>query len=254
VAKSNPRLLIGEPGWKASRVDGFADDVGRIEFTKGKRSIEMNWYSADDYQGYFDDRSEVSERSPITIDGTPGSRVSYSATDIAAMLEPEGSTFAEIRASGFAGTSEVLETFATIKHVDVETWLAALPPDVVVPAETAKVIDEILADVPVPPGFDHEAVADLGVNSRYYVGAAVIDEVVCGWLDRWHAADDVGDVDDERTAVQALKSARKWKILDEMSVLKDIGYSEWPWSLADEVEVGQDPMKYLKQFSCLDRE
>jgi hypothetical protein len=250
VAESNPRLLIDEPGWKATTVYGFAKDEGTINFTKGDRQVEMNWYAAAQYDGYYEDRNEVSDREPITVDGQPGSRVVYTAGDVAAMLEPEGSTFAEIRSSGFDSTADVLKTFAAIKHVDVDTWLAALPPEIVTPGKTAEIVDEILADVPLPPGFDKTALTDLGVNSRYHVGAAVIDGVVCGWLDDWLRADDVGDVAGQRKAVGALRSAHSWKILAEMDA-PDAGYSEGPWSLADEIAVGQDPMRYIESFNCL---
>ena len=249
VAKNNPRLLIDEPGWKATTVYGFAKDSGTINFTKGDREVEMNWYPADSYQSYFDDRDEVSAREPITIDGQMGSRVSYSDTDIAAMLEPEGPTFVEIRTGGgFAGTDEVLQLFGRIKHVSVATWLAALPVDIVTPGKIAKVADEILADVSTPPGFDRDSLTKLGVNDRYQFSAETMSRVVCGWLGEWQRADEAGDRAAEKRVVSALAGAHGWTALDEMQ--KTGEYSVGVWELADRVKVGDNPRTYQENFGC----
>lgn len=251
VAKDNPRLLIDEPGWKATTVYGFAKDSGTINFAKGDRQVEMNWYPADSFRSYFDDRTEVGKRTSITIDGQQGSRVSYSDNDIAVMLEPEGPTFVEIRTGGgFADTADVLQLFGKIKHVSVETWLAALPAEIVTPGKVAKVADEILADVPRPPGFDESKLESLGVNSRYHVGAELIDRVVCGWLAEWQRADEARDLTAERRAVKALKSAHGWKILTDMEATG--GYSEGPWQIADQAQVGMDPGRFDEMFTCFE--
>lgn len=249
VAENNPRLLIDEPGWKATTVYGFAKDSGTINFTKGDRQVEMNWYPADSYQGYFDDRTEVSKRTAITIDGQSGSRVTYAANDIAAMLEPEGPTFVEIRtAGGFKGTADVLQLFGRIKHVSVATWLAALPVEIVTPGKIAKVADEILADVPTPPGFDRNSLTKLGVNDRYQFSAEAVTRVVCGWLDEWQRADKAGDLAAEKRVVAALAGARGWKVLDEMQKTGD--YSPGVWDLADRVRAGDNPQTYQENFQC----
>lgn len=43
AAEDNPRLLVDEPGWKATHVYGFADEEGTIAFVNGSRQVEMNW-------------------------------------------------------------------------------------------------------------------------------------------------------------------------------------------------------------------
>lgn len=249
VANDNPRLLIDEPGWKATNVYGFAKDSGTITFAKGSREIEMDWYPAKVYKSYYDDRTEVSKRQPITIDGQEGSRVSYSATDVAAMLEPTGPTFVEIRTDrGFTDTADVLRFFGTIKHVSVAKWLAALPPEIVTPGKISKVADEILADVPAPPGFDKAALTKLGVNDRYQFSAETMTLVVCGWLDEWQRDDGAGDTVAAKRAVAALAGARGWKVLKEMQKTGD--YSPGVWDLADRVKIGDNPRKYQEAFQC----
>lgn len=248
VAEDNPRLLIDEPGWKATTVYDFAKDSGTIVFKKGRLDIEMNWYPADRYQDYYDDRTEVSKRDAITIDGQPGSRVSYGPTEIAAMLEPEGPTFVEIRAARFEDADDILATFAKIKHVDVDTWLAALPAEIVTPGKVAEVADEILADIPLAPGFDKGALTELGVNDRYQFGAEAVSLVVCSWLDEWLRAVQAVDAAAEQRVVRALGSARSWSVLDEMQ--KTGEYSPGVWELADKVNVADDPRKYQENFQC----
>lgn len=248
VAENNPRLLIDEPGWKATTVYGFAKDSGTINFEKGDREVEMNWYAADAYESYFDDRTEVSEREPITIDGQRGSRVTYGPGDVAAMLEPEGSTFVEIRTSGFADSDAALALFGRIKHVDVGTWLAALPPEIVLPGRIDEIADEILADVPLPPDFDRDQLAHLGVNDRYQFGAEVISLVECGWLAEWKRADESGDAGAQERAVTALRSARGWDVLAEMDQTGD--YSDGPWQIAASIKLGDDPVTYQEMEGC----
>jgi hypothetical protein len=248
VAKNNPRLLIDEPGWKVTTVYGFAKDSGTINFHNRDRDVEMNWYPADSYQSYFDDRTEVSKRESITIDGQPGSRVSYSPTDIAAMLEPEGRTFVEIRTSGkFADTADVLRLFGRIKHVSVATWLAAMPPEVVIPGEATKDRDEILADIPLPPGFK-KGVVKPGTNDLYQFGEPIVSRVVCGWLGEWGRASAAGDRTAEKQAVAALASARGWHVLDEMHKASDV--PEMYWRLADTVKIDDNPRTYQENFGC----
>jgi hypothetical protein len=60
AAEQNPRLLIDQPGWKATTVYGFADDQGTIAFSNGARQLDMNWYPAGQYDGYHADRLHVS--------------------------------------------------------------------------------------------------------------------------------------------------------------------------------------------------
>lgn len=250
VAESNPRLLIDEPGWTATTVYGFAKDEGTIAFTNGDREIEMNWYPADSYDGYYEDRLAVSQPAPITVAGQEGVVFRYTASDLEAMLPANGSTFAMIRTNGgFADKAEVLATYSRIKAVDVDTWLAAMPPEVVLPGEAAKTADEILADVPLPPGFDRGKILENGVNDRYQFGADSIDLIVCGWLEAWAQAELVGDDTAARQAVEALRSGRTWKILDDMEAKGD--YAQIVWAVADSVKIGQDPQHHLEMFGCI---
>ena len=171
AAEQNPRLLIDEPGWKVTQVYGFTKDNGTIEFTNGDRSVEMNWYPAAGYDGYYQDRLGVSEPEPTTIDGQQSDLFRYSANDFAVMLKPDGISFAELRVQGnWNGKSEILAVLAKVKKVDVQTWLAALPPEVVTPPRAGAVTEQITADMTLPTGFNKAKYANLGTNDRYQFG------------------------------------------------------------------------------------
>ena len=132
AAEDNPRLLIDEPGWKATHVYGFAEQAGTIAFDNGGRQLEMNWYPADQYDGYYKDRLEVSAPEPVEVDGRPGDVFTYSAGDFAVMLRPRDGAFVELRTGGGGWTrAEFDRVLGRIAHVDVQTWLAALPAQIV---------------------------------------------------------------------------------------------------------------------------
>lgn len=252
VAESNPRLLIDEPGWTVTTVYGFAKNSGTIAFRKGDREIEMNWYAADAYDGYYADRLDVGPPEPITIDGRAGALFAYSDADVAVMLKPDGPTFVELRTDdGFTDRADALAVLGKVKRVDVDTWLAALPPEIVVPGKAEAVAKEMFADVPLPPDFDRKQLAKLGVNDRYQFAAEALQRVECGWLDEWDRADRAGDAAAGQRAVDALASARGWHVLTEMDPRGD--FSEGPWQLADRVTFGDKPIKYQEMLGCVPR-
>ena len=49
---------------------------------------------------------------------------------------------------------------ASLHEVDVDTWLSAMPASVVQPAQQAEAVDEMLAGIPLPPGFDPASIRD----------------------------------------------------------------------------------------------
>ena len=121
----------------------------------------MNWYPADQYDGYYKDRLEVSAPEPVEVDGRPGDVFTYSAGDFAVMLRPRDGAFVELRTGGGGWNRvEFDRVLGRIAHVDVQTWLAALPPQIVTPERAAEKAAKVLADVPLPPGFDPAAAVE----------------------------------------------------------------------------------------------
>lgn len=251
AAEQNPRLFIDEPGWKVTKVYGFAKDAGTIAFTNGDRTVEMNWYPAADYDGYYTDRLDVSKPEPMTVDGQQGSVFRYSSTDLAIMLHPDGQSFAELRADGgWKDKPAILAAFAKVKKVDIQTWLAALPSEVVTPARASVVIDQITADMALPTGFNKAKYANLGTNDRYQFGVQVVSDVICSWLNEWERADKSDDRTAAKQAVDAIKDSRNWKILHEMD--KGAGeFSQTIWmGISDQVSLNKDPAHFLEIISC----
>ncbi|MFF5056280.1 hypothetical protein ACFY1S_24170 [Micromonospora sp. NPDC000663] len=249
AAENNPRLLINEPGWKATTVYGFAQDSGTIAFRRGDRELEMNWYPADGYADRYADRLGISRPETVQVDGWPGDLFRYSARDFAVILRPRDGVFVEMRSGDNWSRKEFDRVLANVVRVDARTWLGALPPEIVVPDRVQARAAEVLADVPVPPGFDVAELADVGVNDSYQFGAAVTSRVGCGWIAEWERARGSGDEAAVRRAADALRSSHGWRVLHEMNESGD-----WPevfWEYADEVAAGSVPDGYRQGLGCV---
>ncbi|MEV4349708.1 hypothetical protein AB0J83_35060 [Actinoplanes sp. NPDC049596] len=247
AAEKNPRLLIDQPGWKVVHVYGFAEKSGTIAFEGSRgRSLEMNWYPAGEYDGYYKDRLDVSPPVATAVDGWKGARFTYSQSDFAIMLEPRDGVFAELRTGGpwtLAGFGEVV---AAIKRVDVDTWLKALPPEIVTPGEESEAARKVLADVPLPPGFDVAKLQGFGANDPYQFGAAVTGRVTCAWVAELRRAKQAGDATAQQKATDALRGSHHWKTLNDMNAEGD--YPEAVWEYADRAVAGNPPSEEeLKQ-------
>lgn len=248
AAEENPRLLIDQPGWTATTVYGFTEKVGTIAFSNGGRQVEMNWYPADQYDGYHKDRRHVSTPEPVRVDGWPADLFRYSATDFAVMLRPRDGSFVELRTGGDWTRSEFDQVLADVVRVDARTWLAALPAEIVTPERVNEQAATVLADVPLPPGFDTTALSDLGTNDAYQFGAKVTSRVGCGWIAEWLRAKKAGDTAARDRASDALRSSHRWQVLHQMN---DEG--DWPevfWEVADEVAAGRHPTGYEEALGC----
>ncbi|GGR51237.1 hypothetical protein GCM10010168_82550 [Actinoplanes ianthinogenes] len=248
AAQANPRLLIGEPGWKATNVSGFTADRGAITFEKDGSALEMNWYPAKQYPSYFADRKHVSEPEPGKAGTLPGDIFTYDAGDFALMLKPHDGTFVELRTGGIWTRARFDEILAGIKQVDVDTWLAALPPEIVTPARAGDAAAEVLAGIPLPPGFDTGVLRKLGVNDKYQFAAGVTSKVGCAWIAEWQRADKAGDAAARSKAAAALRGSHNWAALK--SIENEGGWSEVFWDVADHVAKGQVPADYRDAIGC----
>ncbi|SCE73674.1 hypothetical protein GA0070607_0959 [Micromonospora coriariae] len=248
AAEENPRLLIDQPGWKATTVYGFAEKEGTIAFRNDERELSMNWYPADQYNGYHQDRLHVSKPEQVKVDGWPGDLFRYSASDFAVMLKPRDGSFVELRAGGTWTRTEFDRVIADVVRVDARTWLAALPAEIVTPERADEQAAKVLAGVPLPPGFDATALGALGTNDAYQFGAKVTSRVGCGWIAEWLRAKQAGDDAAVKRAADALRSSHTWKVLHQMN---DEG--DWPevfWETADEVAAGKSPAGYRDALGC----
>jgi hypothetical protein len=268
IAEANPRLLVGEPGWTVTRADEFESDAGSMEFSDGTGKFMVDWhtvpaeYPADSYADSatylptFDQWYRL-QVSCASLDGPDECSVFERQTRIdmlgqrATFVESktvrtsgESSRFTvfmpsedryRVMITGYEMTRErFLDVLASVHATDVDTWLAALPERIVRPLERPEVVDEMLADVPVPSSVDVEALkGEASAASRYHLGAAVTSAVACAWLDQWAAAVKAGDTEAAQEATDAMSTSRDWAILREME--DQGGWSQVIWEYAGQM-------------------
>ncbi|ONI69406.1 hypothetical protein BWI15_22745 [Kribbella sp. ALI-6-A] len=250
VTDATPRLVIDDPAWKIVDIPAFRADEGEIRFGRDKKRLQVNWYPVSLYAGYLQgtkDPGKPAHGSPIEALGQKGTVFQVgTSTDLTAYLPPKGRHFLMIR--GDVGSLAAYRSLlAKLKTVDTEAWLDAMPDTIVKQSDAPRVIDEMLADVPVPNGFDRTPFLKILVLSRYQFGAKVTGAISCGWLAQWNAAKKAGDAEKMQEAVTALAGSRSWKILQEMD--KQGGWSYWIWAGGDALRKG-DMARVATALDC----
>jgi hypothetical protein len=240
-AEASPLVLIGAPGWRVEYADEESQQEGELQFRLGpgaapKQLSEAadSHYAALNWRGgglrsWTKDRAAgaaVATTAPVLgttahvyqyEGGTPGHR------DITALFRYDGRVL-EFRA-GAADVNAFKELLATLKRVDTDAWLSAMPASVVKTADHDSTVDQMLEGVTVPPGFDATDIKGAGLTKdRYQLGAAVTGTVACRWFKRWFDARQANDRVKEREAVAAMATAEHWPILKEMA--KDGAYPD----------------------------
>jgi hypothetical protein len=232
VAQAAPRLLVGDPGWKVTRADQFSADFGEMTFSDGDRVLELRWQPAQEYQPLVRDRAASSDlRDTAPVEGVQATLFRYEGTNDFTAIWLHGRSVLEAR--GIASdVAEFRTALAALHAVDVDAWLSAMPESVVKPQNRAEVVEEMLAGIPLPPGFDVAALRrGDAVRDRYQLGAQVAGAVACAWIERWVAAGHAGDEAVTRGALEAMATSRSWPVLREMEDEGD--YPEVLWEYAD---------------------
>jgi hypothetical protein len=217
VAEAAPRLLVGEPGWEVTRADQFSVDFGEMTLANGERQLDVKWLPARQYEDAVAKRvAEMDDLATTAAAGAQARVFRYPDTNDYVAVWLEGEYMVEAR--GLAPDAEEFRaTLAALEEVDVDTWLSAMPASVIQPAIQAETVDQMLAGMPLPPGFDRTTIAtSSAVRDRYQLGAQVAGAVACSWIDRWVTARRAGDEDGARKAVEAMATASSWPVLDEM--------------------------------------
>lgn len=216
VAEANPRLLVTAPGWRVVDAGEFEPDSGETTFGDGRRTLELHWYPARFYRSYLRDRAEVSPPRRSRLLGRTATTVDYGRGDYATMIAPVGAVFVEVRGrlGDHAAYEEVVHS---LRAVDVDTWLAAMPASVVSPDARADAVAAMLRGIPYPPGFDPARLeSETAVLNHYDLGVRVADAISCGWVESWLAAQASGDGAAAREAVEAMSGSRHWPLLLRM--------------------------------------
>jgi hypothetical protein len=238
VAEANPRLLVTAPGWSIVHARGFEVDSGELIYSDGVhppygpggRQLELSWYPARFYGSYLRDRRRVSTRAGrvttpaiSTILGHRAATFHYvgQSPNYATILSPQGNVFVEVH--GTLGSKEYEAVLQSLRPVDVDAWLAAMPAEVVRPAARPEAITRMLRGIPVPPGFDTSALlSESALTDRFMLGKAVTGAVACDWIQRWLTATRDGDGAAAREAAEAMATAPRWPVLLQM--VRERGY------------------------------
>jgi hypothetical protein len=215
AAESSPRLLLD--GWSVTRVDEWSAGEGEMTFARGSRTLALSWWPASRTGpvGKDSDKLTVSGRTVYRYHGTNDYTAFWRSGD------------ATVEARALAADPEAFAALlGELRQVDAETWLRALPASAVAPADNDSTVAAMLKGIPLPPGF--EPPSDARTRDRYQLGAQVAGAVACGWIEAWLKGDD--------RAVAALRTARDWAVLKQMSA--EGHYPEVLWQYADAVVTG----------------
>jgi hypothetical protein len=225
VAEANPRLLVTAPGWEVVRADELEPDSGELTFSDGSRRFDIRWYPARLYEQYLRDRAYVSTPEHGILLGQHATTVDYTREEYATMLSPQGRVFIEVR--GRLGSRRAYdEILHSLRPVDVETWLNAMPPSTVRPEARSETVEKMLRGIPLPPGFDASVLQSEGsISDESSLAVEVGNAVACGWVESWIAARAAGDQAAVRRAVDAMANSANWPIVRGTKV-------PWFWNYA----------------------
>jgi hypothetical protein len=149
VARAAPRLLVGQQGWTVTRADEMSVSSGEMTFARGDRQLDLHWRPRGDFALSVEKREvEQDALGTVTVAGDTARVFRYPGTnDFTAVWLRAGQT---IEARGLAPSVGVFDaTIVSLHRVDVDSWLAAMPDNVVKPASRSDVVGEMLAGVPL---------------------------------------------------------------------------------------------------------
>jgi hypothetical protein len=228
VANAVPRLLIGQPGWTVTRADEFSIRDGEMTLRNGPQRVGLFW-RAGSFQEWVDDRAHsADELAPVEVLGTEATVFRYRPHGGLTALWRSGRYTMEFTANGIS-LRDYRRVLGSLKTVGIDKWLGAMPPSVVLPADSERVAEAMLAGIPQPDGFELDPPS--GVRERYHLGARVAGGVACAWIEQWAEARADGDAAAAGEAVDAMRTSRRWPILREMNAEGD--YPELLWEYAD---------------------
>lgn len=227
-ADTSPRLLLAAPGW---RVDGLVGGVeSYMRFVRGggvePKDVDLSWIptSFSSFASRVGKIADELETQPLTtapVLGTTATIIQYhefSPDDLGLFaLWEEGGYVVELEAR-VPSMDAFQALLASLRKVDTETWLAAMPPSVVQPDEFEPTVRRMLDGIPLPPGFTADDVTAASVpTDRYQLGASVAGSVSCTWFARWAEARRSGNEGEVHAAVTAMATAKDWPVIHQMS-------------------------------------
>jgi hypothetical protein len=226
-ARAPPHYLLGTPGdgvpWTVTRADEYGRD-GEMTFERDGRRLDLHWRTGS-FEQWVSDRANDAVRLPrVDVGGEPADVFEQSdASGWFTALWRLGDRTMELRVSGPDSRSswtadEFDRALRSLRTVSEDEWLAAMPQSAVTPATRPQVVREMLADVPLPDGFDATPLErGSEVKDRYQLGAEVLGEVACAWIDRWSQARSANDQPSAKRAALVMTTARRWAEMRRMA-------------------------------------
>ncbi len=109
------------------------------------------------------------------------------------------------------------ERLQWLTKVESQTWLEAMPPQVVKAADHDATVREMLRGIPLPDSFSLARVPTAGITTnRDQVQAAVISTVSCLWFRQWGEARASGDRAKASEAEKAMSTYARWPLFREL--------------------------------------
>lgn len=239
--RNHPRLLINKAGWKVIWTQDFAAANGSIAFASDTGKLEINWHPVG-----MDDLQEAGSLGTATVAGVEASIFASGDDYYTAVLKPRDGTSVELQAS--MGRNDFDDLLPYIVRLSPGKFVAALPPEVITQGRVREATARILADVPIPPGFDAASIKVEGANYVYRFSEKVTDQIICSWIGEWVRADAAADGAAVRKAAAALRSSRNWRVLNDLE--KESLRPESVWGYADKVADGKLPDPYTQGLGC----
>lgn len=213
-AERSPLLLLD--GADVTYADQYGSE-GEMQFDAEGAEASLHWRDGDLDEWLDDRRQSGDDVGRHAVPGGVATIVRYDYTDdYTALWELDGRVL-EFRSEA-VGLSAFRSMLGELERADVDDWLSAMPESVIELASQEVVIEEMLVGLPLPPGFDRDALAgEAPIMDRYQLGARVVGAVSCAWIERWATALDSGDTATADEAVTALQSSPNWPVIQEMN-------------------------------------
>ncbi len=221
-------------GFLAGSDAGVVDRTAETSYQRGDAELNLRVYGGGGVARYQRIGSEPT--SAVTAAGHPALVVISEGTRQRVVWQ-DGFWVWEVDGIDVGSLDELLVVLDGLTAVDDAAWNASLPAGIVGGDDRAAAVAEIVAGLPLPDGFDADAVgAAATTNDRYQLVTQVTGAVVCAWLDQWFTAADAGDGVAQAEVVTALGTAHEWPALQE--VASQGGWSDVVWEFTDSIVSG----------------
>ncbi|TNM48167.1 hypothetical protein FHP29_02425 [Nocardioides albidus] len=228
------RAVLTAPGWTVRNVQDHPDHGGELSYEKDGRQLDVHWRPADSYASYVADRNDIGTPVEIDLLGRTSLMWAYSRRDHTVIRPVADGYTLEVRGSGMKEAA-FRALLGELTLVDEKGFQQSLPDEAVVDAERPAAVQGILADIPLPDGFDPASITSHEL-SRYHLIADVTGTVTCAWIERFRKGRETGRTELVDQARSALGAARAWSALKEIAA--DGGWSDAVWEYADIVAAG----------------